>query len=113
IAALAAGTDTTPFMVVHAAFAVLLARLSGTTDIAIGAPVAGRGDAALDDVVGMFVNTVVLRTEVDAATGFAELLHRVRDRDLDAFAYADLPFERLVEVVDPPRSQARHPLFQV
>ncbi|WP_280508976.1 amino acid adenylation domain-containing protein, partial [Nocardia cyriacigeorgica] len=113
IAALAARTGSTPFMVVHTAFAVLLARLSGTADIAIGAPVAGRGDAALDDLVGMFVNTVVLRTEVDAATGFAELLRRVRDRDLAAFAHAELPFERLVEVLDPPRSQARHPLFQV
>nr|WP_256666796.1 non-ribosomal peptide synthetase [Nocardia cyriacigeorgica] len=113
IADLAARTGSTPFMVVHTAFAVLLARLSGTSDIAIGAPVAGRGDAALDDLVGMFVNTVVLRTEVDAATGFAELLRRVRDRDLAAFAHAELPFERLVEVLDPPRSQARHPLFQV
>nr|WP_280498748.1 non-ribosomal peptide synthetase [Nocardia cyriacigeorgica] len=113
IAALAARTGSTPFMVVHTAFAVLLARLSGTSDIAIGAPVAGRGDAALDDLVGMFVNTVVLRTDVDAATGFAELLRRVRERDLEAFAHAELPFERLVEVLDPPRSQARHPLFQV
>ncbi|MCA1006192.1 non-ribosomal peptide synthase/polyketide synthase [Rhodococcus hoagii] len=103
----------TPFMVVHAALAVLLARLSGTSDIAIGTPVAGRGEAALDDVVGMFVNTLVLRTEVDGGRSFADLLAQVRSTDLAAFEHADLPFERLVEILDPARSQARHPLFQV
>ncbi|WP_430333760.1 non-ribosomal peptide synthase/polyketide synthase [Rhodococcus sp. ACT016] len=103
----------TPFMVVHAALAVLLARLSGTSDIAIGTPVAGRGEAALDDLVGMFVNTLVLRTEVDGGKSFADLLTQVRSTDLAAFEHTDLPFERLVEILDPERSQARHPLFQV
>ncbi|ABG94202.1 non-ribosomal peptide synthetase [Rhodococcus jostii RHA1] len=103
----------TPFMIVHAAFAVLLARLSGSTDIVIGTPVAGRGDQALDDLVGMFVNNLVLRTEVIPAESFAELLGRVREVDLDAFAHSTVPFETVVEVLDPARSRARNPLFQV
>ncbi|MGW4245342.1 amino acid adenylation domain-containing protein, partial [Nocardia sp. NPDC004722] len=105
--------QATLFMVVHAAFAVLLARLSGTGDIAIGTPVAGRGEAELDDAIGMFVNTLVLRTPVRGADSFAELLARTRETDLRAFAHAELPFERLVEVLNPPRSTARHPIFQV
>ncbi|MET8653322.1 amino acid adenylation domain-containing protein, partial [Nocardia aurea] len=110
---IAVETGATPFMVLHAALAALLARLSGTADIAIGTPVAGRGDRALDDLVGMFVNTLVLRTEVRAADSFAELIAQAKRRDLRAFAHADVPFEQLVEVIDPARSQARHPLFQV
>ncbi|MTE17005.1 non-ribosomal peptide synthase/polyketide synthase [Nocardia aurantiaca] len=103
----------TLFMVVHAAFAALLSRLSGTTDIAVGTPIAGRGDAALDDVIGMFVNTLVLRTRTDAAEPFTALLARVRTGDIAAFGNADVPFERLVEVLNPARSTARHPLVQV
>ncbi|MFE3542444.1 amino acid adenylation domain-containing protein [Nocardia sp. NPDC059177] len=105
--------NSTLFMVVHTALAVLLARLSGTTDIAVGTPVAGRGEAVLDDVIGMFVNTLVLRTEVDPARSFDELLGTVRATDVAAFGHADVPFERLVELLDPARSMARHPLFQV
>ncbi|WP_278265689.1 non-ribosomal peptide synthetase [Nocardia sp. AG03] len=103
----------TLFMTVHTALAVVLAGLSGTGDIAIGTPVAGRGDAVLDDLIGMFVNTVVFRTRVDGTASFAQQLVRQRDEDLRAFAHADVPFERLVEVLDPARSTARHPLFQV
>ncbi|MEV0031788.1 amino acid adenylation domain-containing protein [Nocardia sp. NPDC050793] len=113
LAGLAAARNATLFMVLHAALAALLARLSGTEDIAIGTPVAGRGEAELDDVIGMFVNTLVLRSAVPGESGFGELLDRVREADLAAFAHADLPFERLVEIIDPVRSTARHPLFQV
>ncbi|AYA27343.1 non-ribosomal peptide synthetase [Rhodococcus rhodochrous] len=110
---LARERNTSLFMVVHAALAVLLARLSDSEDIAIGTPIAGRGAAALDDLVGMFVNTLVLRVGVRNDIRFQDLLVEVRDTDLDAFANADVPFERLVEILDPQRSQARHPLFQV
>ncbi|MEU7142821.1 amino acid adenylation domain-containing protein [Nocardia sp. NPDC046473] len=110
---LAHGHNSTLFMVVHAALAVLLARLSGTRDIAVGTPVAGRGEAALDDLIGMFVNTLVLRTDIDSGATFDELLREVRRIDVEAFGHADVPFERLVELLDPARSAARHPLFQV
>nr|WP_280506903.1 non-ribosomal peptide synthetase [Nocardia farcinica] len=113
LVALGRAHGATLFMVVHAAFAALLARLSGTADIAVGTPVAGRGAAELDDVIGMFVNTLVLRTVVDDGAPFTALLDRARAADLAAFAHADVPFERLVEVLDPARSTARHPLFQV
>ncbi|WP_067461823.1 non-ribosomal peptide synthetase [Nocardia amamiensis] len=109
----AAAQQVSPFMVVHAALAVLLARLGGTDDVLIGTPVAGRGEEALDQLVGMFVNTLALRTPVDPGVGFAAFLDTVRSTDLDAFANADVPFERLVQVLDPPRSTAHHPLFQV
>ena len=111
---LARAEGATLFMVVHAALAVLLARLSGTDDIAIGTPVAGRGERELDDLIGMFVNTLVLRTQVDGGTAFdGSAGPSARDRISQAFAHADVPFERLVEVLNPVRSTARHPLFQV
>ncbi|WP_460972426.1 amino acid adenylation domain-containing protein, partial [Prescottella soli] len=104
---------STVFMVMHATLAVLLSRVSGSTDIAVGTPTAGRGEAALDDVVGMFVNTIVLRTPVEPEGTFADLLGRVRECDLGAFAHAQIPFERVVEAIDPERSTAYSPLFQV
>ncbi|MFE3546765.1 non-ribosomal peptide synthase/polyketide synthase [Nocardia sp. NPDC059177] len=113
LVALGRGSGATLFMVVHAAFAALLARLSGTADIAVGTPNAGRGEAELDEVIGMFVNTLVLRTEVAADAPFTELLTAARAADIAAFSHADVPFERLVEVLNPARSTARHPLFQV
>ncbi|MFJ4650256.1 amino acid adenylation domain-containing protein [Nocardia sp. NPDC088792] len=110
---LAAQTGGSLFMTVHAALAVLLSRLAGTPDVLIGTAVAGRGDAALDELVGMFVNTLALRTIVRPDSGFREFLASVRATDLEAFAHAEVPFERLVQVVDPARSTAQHPLFQV
>ncbi|MFE2961051.1 non-ribosomal peptide synthetase [Nocardia tengchongensis] len=113
LVALAAQSKTTTFMVIHAGFAALLARLSGTSDIALGTPVAGRGERELDDLIGMFVNTLVLRTGVDPAASFVTLLDAVKAIDLDAFAHAELPFEQLVAALDPARSSAHHPLIQV
>ncbi|WP_461418070.1 amino acid adenylation domain-containing protein, partial [Gordonia sp. GN26] len=110
---LARQRGVTPFMVVHAALAVLLSRLSATDDIAVATPIAGRGQQALEPLVGMFVNTLVLRTPVAPRGRFADLLDEVRSVDLEAFAHADVPFESIVERVQPVRTQAFAPLAQV
>lgn len=111
--ALAREQQCTLYMVLLAAFDVLLHRYGGSEDIVVGTPVEGRTERALERLVGLFINTLVMRTDVSGDPAFAELLQRVRTVTLEAQAHQDLPFEKLVESVRPARSLSRAPLFQV
>src|SRR6185437_14501096 len=109
---LARAHDATLFMVLTAASQVLLSRWSGQDDIAVGTAVAGRDRAELERIIGFFVNTIVLRTAVSSRDTFTALLSRVRDTALDAFAHQHVPFERVVDALQPDRDTSRTPLFQ-
>ncbi len=111
--ALSAREGVTPFMAWLAAFQVLLGRYSGQTDIAVGAPVANRRRKELEGLIGLFVNTLVLRTDLSGDPSFRTLLGRVREVALGAYSNQDIPFDRVVEAINPTRALSHGPLFEV
>nr|WP_033438617.1 non-ribosomal peptide synthetase [Saccharothrix sp. NRRL B-16314] len=113
LAQLALDHRASMFMVLRGVVATLLTRLGAGTDIPLGMAVTGRTEDALDDVIGCFINTLVFRTDTGGSPGFGELLDRIRESDLGAYANRDVPFHRLVEALNPERSLGRNPLFQV
>ncbi|RYZ34816.1 MAG: non-ribosomal peptide synthetase, partial [Myxococcaceae bacterium] len=110
---LAVREGVTPFMVLLAAFQTVLARRSGQDDISVGTAIAGRGRAEFQGLVGYFVNALVMRTRLSGAPTFRELLGRVRETALGAYAHQDVPFEKVVEALKPPRDRGHTPVFQV
>ena len=105
--------DATLFMVLMAAFQILLHRLSGQSDICTGFPIAGRNMIETEDVIGLFANTLVLRSQLVGEAGFREVLRQVRKLVQDAYEHQELPFEKLVEVLQPERHLSHSPIFQV
>ncbi|MEZ0372951.1 MAG: amino acid adenylation domain-containing protein, partial [Candidatus Sericytochromatia bacterium] len=111
--ALAQREGVTPFMLLLAAFQVLLHRYSHQGDICVGIPIANRRLREVEPIVGLFVNTLVIRGDLESAPAFRDFLQQIKTRCLDAYAHQDLPFEKLVEELNPERSLSHHPLFQV
>ncbi|SOB88724.1 non-ribosomal peptide synthetase [Streptomyces sp. 1331.2] len=113
LTAFARAHRTTLFTVLVAALKVVLSRYAGSRDIAVGLPVAGRDRTGTEDLVGLFFDTVVLRTDLSGAPTFAQLLERVQEGLLDAYDHQDVPFEQIVEALAPERDAGRTPVFQV
>jgi amino acid adenylation domain-containing protein len=113
LADLARASQSSMFMVVHAAIAALLTWLGAGTDVRLCTTVAGRNDQVLEDLVGFFVNILVLRTDTSGEPSFRDLVGRVRQADLAAFAHQDVPFQRVVAMANPTRSATAHALYQV
>ncbi len=105
--------SATLFMTLLAALKILLSRLAGQDDVVVGSTVAGRNRPELDGLIGFFINAVALRTDLSGSPTFVELLTRVRETCLDAYTHQDLPFERVVEEINPGRDLSRNPIFQV
>ncbi|HZH16543.1 MAG TPA: amino acid adenylation domain-containing protein, partial [Archangium sp.] len=113
LAALCQKEGVTSFMALLAAFQTLLARYSGQEDVVVGSPIAGRRFSELEGLIGFFVNTLALRSRLEPGTSFRQLLQRVREATLGAYAHQDVPFEKLVEELQPQRDSSRAPIFQV
>lgn len=110
---LARDVDVTPFILFLTSLKVLLSRYSGQGDICVGTPVTNRGEQELQDMVGLFLNTIALRTKLDPQDTFLAALAKVKGNVLDAFAYQQVPFEKVVEEIDVGRDLSQHPIFQV
>ena len=113
IKALAVRLQATPFMLLLAAFKILLYRASGQPDLSVGVPIAGRNSVEIEGLVGFFVNTLVLRDDLSGNPSFPDLVGQVRETTLQAFANADVPFEKVVEFLQPERNLSYNPIFQV